>query len=483
MTRASLISPIADGGAPRRGEGAARQRGTVPRGARGVPLACGERPLRPSGPPPHLRWGGFAHLVLVFLWLIPAAAFAQAIPDGPELSAPGPYAVGVTAIDLVRKDAPSLTAPGGRADRTLPLTVWFPATGGTAHARYLDHAPGAQPQGREAGAFADAKPVRGKAFPLVVLSHGYKNWATGFSDLAEGLASRGYVVAAIDHRDLDPPVPQQVSFGEVVLDRSADQRFVIAELTRRAGSGPLAGVYDPTRVALIGYSMGGFGAVETAGAGLDPASPLAKLGPPGLFDPQLQGAPSSAPPSALQAVVLFAPWGGAAPLRAFGEAGLAQVKAPTLVVVGDHDDVSGYDGGVKWIYDHLTGADRRMLVYQNAHHNIVGDGIVSQSERDFIWAERLEEPVWRRDRILSINRHFVTAFLDATLKGDAAHAAFLNVPTVRADEGVWPLAQGQSVGAAFAAPTDEASKGYWPGFHRRWALGLELHHDAATVSR
>ena len=424
-------------------------------------------------------------LALAALWLSPVAAAAQVasvIPDGPELSAPGPYAVGVTALDLTRKAAPSLTDASGRADRVLPLTVWFPAISGAHRARYRDHAPGAQPQGREGAAFADAKPVRGKGFPLVVLSHGYKNWATGFSDLAEGLASRGYVVAAIDHRDLDPPAPPQASFGEVVLDRSADQRFVIAELTRRAASGPLACVYDPTRLALIGYSMGGFGAVETAGAGLDPASPLAKLAPPGLFDAQMQGAATAAPPAALKAVVLFAPWGGTAPLRAFGEVGLASVKTPTLIVVGDHDDVSGYDGGVKWIYDHLTSSDRRMLVYQNAHHNIVGDGIVSQDKRDFVWAERLEEPVWRRDRILGINRHFVTAFLDATLKGDTAHSAFLTVPTVKADEGVWPLAQGQSVGAAFAAPTDEASRGYWPGFQRRWALGLELHHDLPSAA-
>lgn len=414
----------------------------------------------------------------------PCAVAAQAaLPDGPQLSAPGAYAVGVATMELVRKDAPSLSAASGRADRVLPLTVWFPATAsaGAERVRYRDHAPGAQAQGREGAALASASPIKGKGFPLVVLSHGYKNWATGFSDLAEGLASHGYVVAAIDHRDLDPPAPQQLSFGEVVLDRSADQRFVIAELTRRAATGPLAGVYDPSRVALIGYSMGGCGAVETAGAGLDPASPLAKLGPGTLFDAQLQGAAGAAPPPVLKAVVLFAPWGGSQPLRAFSEAGLATVTAPTLVVVGDHDDVSGYDGGVKWIYDHLTASDRRMLVYQNAHHNIVGDGIVSQEVRDFAWAERLEEPVWRRDRILSINRHFVTAFLDATLKGDAAHAAFLAVPTVRADEGVWPLAQGQSVGAAFAAPTDEASKGYWPGFQRRWALGLELHHDRPSA--
>ncbi len=414
------------------------------------------------------------------------------LPDGPDLSAPGAFAVGVLRLDLVHADQPDPSLPlvNGHAphhDRTLPLTIWFPAApgAGLALAHYHDHQPGAFAAGGRAGAaLLQAKPLRGQGFPLVIFSHGYRNWATGFADLAEGLASRGYVVAAIDHGDMEPQTPAErtASLAAVIALRSADQRFVMAELARRSAEGPLAGVYDPQRTALIGYSMGGFGAVTTAGSGFAAASPLPRMAPDGVLAPFTEGAPSEAPPAQLKAVVLFAPWGGSEPLRAWAPSGLARISAPTLVVVGDHDDVSGYEGGVKWIYDHLTGAERWLLVYQNARHNIVGDGLAAVEDRDFVAVERFEEPVWRRDRILAINRHFVTAFLDKTLKGDAAHGAYLATPTERADAGAWPLGPNERVFGRTARADDPASKGYWPGFQRRWALGLELRHAPADTA-
>ena len=136
---------------------------------------------------------------------------------------------------------------------------------------------------------------------------------------------------------------------------------------------------------------------------------------------------------------------------------------------------------MRWIYDHLTGAERWLLVYQNARHNIVGDGLAAVEDRDFVAVERFEEPVWRRDRILAINRHFVTAFLDTVLKGDAAHGAYLAPPTEKADAGVWPLGPNERVFGRTARADDPASKGYWPGFQRRWALGLELRHASADA--
>jgi predicted dienelactone hydrolase len=408
------------------------------------------------------------------------------LPDGPDLSAPGAFLVGVLRLDLIHADQPDPSLPlvNGHAphhDRTLPLTVWFPAaSSATAQlAHYHDHQPGAFPTGgRQGAARLAAQPVRGGAFPLVIFSHGYRGWATGFADLAEGLASRGYVVAAIDHQDLEPGTPAEraASLAAVVALRSADQRFVVSELARRVGEGPLAGVYDPGRAALIGYSMGGFGAVVTAGSGFAAASPLMHMAPDGVLAPFAEGAALEAPPPQLKAVVLFAPWGGSEPLRAWAPSGLARIAAPTLVVVGDHDDVSGYEGGVRWIYDQLSGTERWLLVYQNARHNIVGDGLAAVEDRDFAAVERFEEPVWRRDRILAVNRHFVTAFLDKVLKGDAAHGAYLAPPTEKADAGQWPLAPDARALGRTARPDDPDSKGYWPGFQRRWALGLELHH-------
>ncbi len=52
--------------------------------------------------------------------------------------------------------------------------------------------------GTRTGAFAGAPPQRGR-HPLVVLSPGFSLPRSSLTSLAEDLASRGYVVAAIDH--------------------------------------------------------------------------------------------------------------------------------------------------------------------------------------------------------------------------------------------------------------------------------------------
>jgi predicted dienelactone hydrolase len=433
-----------------------------------------------------------AGLLLTLVLAAPLAARAETLADGPALSAPGAYPVGVRTLTLANPNQPDLLASDlatgkiVRHDRVLPVTIWYPTAkpkAGVATVRYTQ--PGATPAAppvfyRAGGAYPDAAPVRGQHFPLVVLSHGYRNWATSFADLAENLASKGYVVASIEHRDLEPKTLQnpQLSFATTLITRVADQRFVIAELTRLAGEGALRDVYDPGDIALIGYSMGGFGALATMGAGLDSQGPLYRLAPYDLLKPFTTLDPDFAAglPKGVKAMVALAPWGGAPPLRAWSAEGLAPVTVPTLLIVGDQDDVSGYDPGVAWLYANLNGADRRMLVYENARHNIALDGVTPSQERSFTDIERHEEPVWRRDRILAINRHFITAFLDERLKGDAVHGAYLTVPTPRAADGAWPLAQGASVGGRFAGPDDAGAAKYWPGFQRRWALGLRLVH-------
>jgi predicted dienelactone hydrolase len=428
-------------------------------------------------------------LLLCLLLTAPRVALAQeALSDGPALAAAGAYPVGVLTQTVTEKDQPDLVASDlaagklTRGDRVLPLTIWYPAVrpaAGAAPVRYtMPDKPAAgkapvQVPYKVGGAYPDAKPVRGQAFPLVVISHGYRNWATSFSDLAENLASKGYVVAAIDHHDLEPVTLKapQLSFATTVITRVADQRFVIEGLTKDAGKGALRGVYDPDNIALIGYSMGGFGALATMGAGLDPNSALAKAVPGGLLKPFTTDNPdfTANTPKGVKAMVAFAPWGGAPPLRAWTADSLARITVPSLLIVGDQDDVSGYAEGVAWLYDGMRGSDRNLLVYENARHNIARDGTPPSLVGDFQSVVRFEEPVWRRDRILAINRHFITAFLDARL-------------TVKAVDGVWrPGSDAASVGA-YASSSDVASAGYWPGFQNRWALGLQLRHDPAGAA-
>lgn len=432
-----------------------------------------------------------------------AAPFAASnLSDVPALGRRGGHKVGTTNLALVNKDQPTLlginpvTGSIPRTDRRLEIILWYPASlegaqeEKTSYSFATPEVPDIPADSLPVTLNVDGRAARdaaqdrsGGAYPLVIFSHGFRNFAAGYTALAEHLASRGYVVAAIDHRDAEttPILPIALSFGNTVATRAVDQRFVIAELTRRAGAegDPLAGLYDPDRIGLMGYSMGGFGALITMGAGFDKAGKLFPLVPGGLLDGDVAGSPAlrERVPTGVKALVAFAPWGGGEALRAWAPDGLAAVTVPSLFIVGDQDDVSGFDGGVRWIFDQMTGSDRRLLVYQGARHNIVGDATPPQLAHYFQFVERYEEPVWRRDRILSINAHAVTAFLDGQLKGRADSAAYLTVPTVKAADGVWPTEK--PVGAALSGANDEASKGYWPGFQRRWALGLELHHKKA----
>jgi hypothetical protein len=92
----------------------------------------------------------------------------------------------------------------------------------------------------------------------------------------------------------------------------------------------------------------------------------------------------------------------------------------------------------------------------------------------FSTREYFEEPVWRKDRLTAINHHSITAFLDLTLKGDESKRAYLLVAPENSNDGQWPLPPGESAGGKFS---DGA--GYWKGFQRRWAVGMEMHCVAA----
>jgi len=116
--------------------------------------------------------------------------------------------------------------------------------------------------------------------PVVVFTHGYTGTFTDYTFLFEDLASRGYVVASVDHtfeatavQFPDGRLATSV-LGSHVADtlqldarstslavavRLSDLKFVMDELERLNASdkSPFAGKLDMSRVALAGHSLGG----------------------------------------------------------------------------------------------------------------------------------------------------------------------------------------------------------------------------------
>jgi predicted dienelactone hydrolase len=388
----------------------------------------------------------------------------------PELAIVGAFGIGTRMHDL---------AVG---DRTISVRFWYPAVTNDSSTRALyKHRralPGQQPLNiAETGiAVSDAKPIAGQTFPLVVMSHGYGGWAEHMSRLGETLASRGYVVASIDHRD--QPFTDMgsfaASFGGVLTNRTRDQRAVLNAILGAKLAPQVAGQVNPNAIGLLGFSMGGYGSLTTAGAALDPAAPaFAQLSP--AMRAQLP-IPDPALASKIKAVVALAPWGGQPGAAVWQDAALASLRMPLLLVAGDQDDVVDYERGVKRLFHAAQGTDRYLLVYREAAHNIAGNPVTIAPDADFPTIEFLTDPVWRKERVEMINAHFIGAFLDLELKAEEKKRMYLEVPTPFANQGQWPSRFGQTWGGITAG---DDQPGYWRGFQRRWARGLELHHKSA----
>ncbi len=426
-----------------------------------------------------------------------APAFFSVPPaDAPELAHRGAHSVGVRTIELRNPGQPDIlnfdkaTGKAPLYDRPLKVEIWYPAllpSGVIEQTTYEMKVPTAAADKDASGkpqtlsipgkALRDAPPATGQSYPLVVVSHGYPGSRYFLSYLSENLASKGYVVAAIDHTD--SVFGDEKAFPSTLLNRSNDQLFTVGAILDLAASPGhfLKGLVDPARVGIIGYSMGGYGALASAGAGYSAKSLGNVSVPGGYFKAWEAGSPEYQAHlrKEVKAVVAISPWGAQPPYSAWDADGLAGIRIPLLVIAGDQDDVSDFQVGIKPAFEKAIHSDRCLLVYQNARHNIGGNPLSPDLTASFRNREFFEEPVWRKDRLMAINEHFITAFLDLNLKGDETRRSYLHVAPERSNDGKWPLPQGQSVGDKVSDGTD-----YWKGFQRRWALGASMNCVAAT---
>jgi len=390
--------------------------------------------------------------------------------DSPELAPLGPYAVGVRTMTLAESNAVDVVAPG--TERQITVDLWYPATVKPGrkpelYSASLESVPPNPPvrftiQGL---AVRDA-PARSGRYPLVVVSHGRSNPTIALSWLTENLASKGYVVAAIRHEDLPRSNPSEIP--EMLLRRPLDIAFVARSLQETLDR---QGLVDPARTALIGYSMGGYGVLTDAGAGLDPKSVAVTLVPGARLTPFASGGGQQEAIHVhnLRAVVAIAPWGGS--VGAWGSTGLAEISAPLLLIAGDHDHTVDYTSGARNILETASGTRRYLLTYKGAGHAL-GFGPAPPEMRHSIWdISWFEDPVWRKERLIGINLHMITAFLDRYVKGDETRASYLDGLVPESSEGHWQAPAG--------TPFDAISPGtagitLWKGFQRDYADGLEL---------
>lgn len=368
-------------------------------------------------------------------------------------------------------------------DRRIDLDVWYPARPGRNGAPVVYRAALTGQDGRDVAFTLNGRAVRDAphapgAFPLVILAHGYGGTPVAMSWLAEDLASKGYVVVG-PHFD-DPPITETSKFIGPLARRPLDIAFVTTEAQRRARAGKAPfGFADPDRTVLVGYSMGGYGVLTAAGARLSPALGVLTHG---ALAPFVSGAPRADVLKVphVVAVVAISPAGLFSGQEAWGGDGLSAIKAPTLFIVGSQDQVVGYDPGVKTLFEQETGAPRYLLTFENAGHSIGMDAAPTVMRRRLWDLDWFEDPVWRKSRVLAIETHFISAFLDLEAKGERDKAAYLSVAEPISDRTVWPSRAG---GAYDAVSSGAPPITVWKGFQRRHIAGLELRFSPPATAK
>jgi len=404
-------------------------------------------------------------------------------PDAPSLAAYGDYEIGTRAMELVNPgqvDVLQLDAAGDEPvalplyDRALTVQMWYPAY------------PGAQGSKKQRAFLRDAENevdligqstlwaapvINSGPFPLVIVSHGYPGNRMLMSHLAENIASKGYIVASIDHTD--STYRTQAAFGSTLRNRSLDHIFVLNEMERLNGDSAsfLEGLIDTSNTALVGYSMGGYGSLITAGGGVTATSVAFPFSPPfntlGIHESG-SATHNALPDARIRTVISFAPWGRNSGF--FSAESLAGVQIPMLLVAGSADDVSGYETGTRAIWNEVVNVDRALLTFDDANHNAAAP--MPAPEESYAFNERLgfapfghyADAVWDTVRMNNIAQHFSTAWLDTYLKAGADKSAYLDlIPS--SNDGVYAVDEDGNF-------TDDHT--YWAGFQDRTAKGLHF---------
>ena len=171
----------------------------------------------------------------------PSAPSTAPSPQGPRRGLP----IASTTYQFVDSSRPTRTASGVlvAGSRSLPTTVWYPTSG-----------PG--------------------PWPLVVFGHGFEIGPRPYDRLCEQWAAAGYVVASPSFPLTDGTRAGPYLDENDMINQPSDMSFLITSLLDRSaappGTDPLAGLLDPTRIAVAGHSDG---ATTALAVGYYPATP------------------------------------------------------------------------------------------------------------------------------------------------------------------------------------------------------------------
>ena len=216
--------------------------------------------------------------------------------------------------------------------------------------------------------------IQSGTFPVILLSHGYRgNWRNQ-NWLATKLASKGYIVAAVDHpgtTSFDHSPKQAAKWWERPRDVSRMLDYLLSETSWKQSA-------NADNITAIGHSLGGWTVMQLAGAKIDRATFESECKQ--YNNPRTCGLAEELGLSKVQAKesnnkdlsdpriqrVVSLDLGLA---RSFSVVSLNDIKVPTLILaagidIGDLPQAleSGY------IAEHMPLNSRRYKVYENSTH-------------------------------------------------------------------------------------------------------------------
>lgn len=234
----------------------------------------------------------------------------------------------------------SMTLPAAGAGAPVPVALWYPAEAG-AVARSVPMGPFGV---RAALGAPAAASVRG----LIVVSHGTAGTELGHARLAESLAARGYLVAALRHPgDNWQDETLRTQRAERYFDERPRQvsRVIDALLADAAWSPRIARDARGPRIGAVGHSAGGYTVIALAGGLPDAQRVTTHCREHGDEDPIFcglqRGTSGTAPPPATAAPLKDARVRAVAALSpmsvVFDPESLRRITTPLAIWVADLD--------------------------------------------------------------------------------------------------------------------------------------------------
>jgi hypothetical protein len=253
--------------------------------------------------PPSKRW-----LIAIYGLSLASLMAMLAFPLYPMPVASGPFAIGTRSQILVNEERIEQYGELAGQARTFKVQYWYPtdSTEGFEQTKWiadgiavpqaltrdwslpffvLDHIVSYESSAYLNAPISAAKP----RYPIVIISHGWSSKRTLHTDLAEELASQGYLVVGVEHtygslatklgdtdedfqflfREALPPraqTPNYLEFANLLVETYASD--IIATMDTLEGlnqaPGAFQGRLDFSSIQVIGHSTGGGAAVKAA---------------------------------------------------------------------------------------------------------------------------------------------------------------------------------------------------------------------------